>query len=760
MELAARLQREASATDERRMLVLAGDPARTRDRAVDAITGAGIEPSSVRYVGPASLPYGTISQASTDSLLGTTHDAVVLDCHRTCRPNALGRVVGTVDGGGLLIFLTPPLGTWPRRRDEFDDTLAPPPFEPGDVAGHFRQRLVRLLRAHRGIAIVDVDTGKVRSDGLTDPAPRRPRSAPAVPDESAFPEAAYRHCLTRDQVEALAALETLREPDNAVVLEADRGRGKSSVVGLAAASLARAGQDVLVTAPDYRNARELFARAEALLSSQGAVTGKAPAQRPRQLTTEQGQIRFVCPAEAVELPGDPDRVLVDEAATLPVGLLEDLLAAEGLVFATTTYGYEGTGRGFSVRFRDRLAESELAVTDVSLTEPIRYAAGDPVEVWSFRALALDARPPVDPLVSTVAPERVSYRELTPSDLLADEHLLGEAFGLLVTAHYRTEPDDLARLLDAPNVTTHALTVDGHVVSVALVAREGGLSARDRARTYEGGRIQGNMLPDVLTSQLRDEEAGAPVGARVLRIATHSAARSRGLGSRLLSELKTRCETDWLGVAFGATPELVSFWRQNGFAAVHLATSRNDRSGEHSVVMLDPLTESGVTLADRHTTWLLRRLPATLTDPLSGVDPDVVRAVCRAIDGQPTLDLTDFEWRHVAGIPFGAAIQDTAPRSVRRLVVRYLVDSGPATADPVDEPAPDSADTPCRLLDPQQERLLVTKSLQAQDWDVATRRCSYDSATDCRRAFGRAVEPLVERYGTDLARNELARHQHD
>jgi len=124
----------------------------------------------------------------------------------------------------------------------------------------------------------------------------------------------------------------------------------------------------------------------------------------------------------------------------------------------------------------------------------------------------------------------------PDELLADEALLREAFGLLVAAHYRTEPNDLARLLDAPNLAARALVAEGRVVAVALLAREGRLDAETRRRMYEGERVRGNMVPDVLTSQLRDETAAEPCGLRTVRIATHHALRGEGFGTRLLDEV--------------------------------------------------------------------------------------------------------------------------------------------------------------------------------------------------------------------------------
>jgi tRNA(Met) cytidine acetyltransferase len=323
----------------------------------------------------------------------------------------------------------------------------------------------------------------------------------------------------------------------------------------------------------------------------------------------------------------------------------------------------------------------------------------------------------------------------------------------VLAHYRTEPDDLARLLDAPNVSARALTCEGHVVSVALLAREGGLPADLRAHMYEGGRVRGNMVPDVLTSQLRDEAAGVPVGQRVLRIATHPAARSRGFGSRLLREIEREVgdDADWLGTGFGATPGLLRFWRANGFHTVHLSTSRNAASGEYSAVMLRPTSDAGRELADRHTRWFCRRAPSVLSDPLDDADPDVVREALRAVDatagdGTPVfpLDLDDLEWRHLVGLPHGGSVFDTAPRPLRRLTLRYLVDSVGSDGE--------------GSLSPREERLLVRKALQGESWGMVTDALGFDARSECMRALGGAVRPLLSRYGGPIVTDELDRFE--
>ncbi|MFC4246286.1 tRNA(Met) cytidine acetyltransferase TmcA [Natribaculum luteum] len=733
VEVATDLRREATRVDERRLLVLAGDREQGYEHVERILDALEVGITDTTLVGPEDrLRCEHVPGRNADRLLGTTREVVIVDGHEACRPNALGQVTGVVDGGGLLVVLAPPLEAWPDRRDAFDETLAVPPFDLADVTGNFRRRLVETLRAHRGIAIVDVDAGRLERDGLTDPAPRLAGSPIERPADRRFPAAAYDACYTADQVDALSALESLADADRVVVLEADRGRGKSSAIGLAAGCFAASGEDVLVTAPAFRNAAEVFARARELLETLEMSTDE-PADHV--LESDDGCIRFVEPAAAVEKAASADLVVVDEAAALPVRRLESLLAADRIAFATTIHGYEGAGRGFSVRFRDRLAESDHDVCEQTLAEPIRYAAGDPIEAWAFRALLLDARPPVDPLVTDAQPETVDYRRLEPDDLLADERLLRETFGLLVLAHYRTEPNDLARLLDAPNVDVRALVFDGHVVSVALLAREGNLSQETRATMYEGGRVRGNMLPDVLTSQLRDEKAGDPTGVRVMRIATHHAVRSRGLGSRLLECVREEfLETvDWLGTGFGATPGLLSFWRENGYGTVHISTTRNDTSGEYSALMLAPTSDAGSRLHDRHADWFARRFAAVSSDALDDLESDVARELLRSVDATPPLALTDHEWRVVAGAAYGPGLFDVDPGPFRRLVVRYLVDD------------PDEID-----LSAREERLLVLRALQGREWPAVADRLEYHSAGQCMRALGDALCPLVDRYGTDVA----------
>ncbi|ELZ34672.1 tRNA(Met) cytidine acetyltransferase TmcA [Halorubrum tebenquichense] len=772
------LRAEAERANERRVLALAGDRDRGIDAAYDAVEAAGIVSDDVSIVSTREgFRFEEHRPRHADELLGRTREAVILDCHEQFVPNALGRAVGAVDGGGLLILLTPALDDWPGIRDRFDDSLAVPPYRVDDVTGRFRERLASTLRTHPGVALGalgdDPDGDVLERDGLTGAGRgtdtgTRPTEAdgdaaagPSAPPDARFPAAAYAACRTDDQSRALRAFEALADPESAVVVESDRGRGKSSAAGLAAGALALGGDDVLVTAPGFRNAAEVFARARELIEGEadgerGGVdrddrTGDATDRDLR--TPAGGRVRFLPPAAAAEAAGEADTAVVDEAAALPVRLLEGFLDAPSVAFCTTVHGYEGAGRGFAVRFRERLLDSRFAVRDVRLDEPIRYARNDPVEAWASRALLLDARPAVDEAVADATVDDATYRALDPADLLADETLLGEAFGLLVAAHYRTEPNDLARLLDAPNLVARALVADGRVVAVALLAREGGLDAATRREMYEGERVRGNMVPDVLTSQLRDEAAAGPRGLRTVRIATHHALRDAGFGSRLLDEVHAEFgddgagdggdRVDYFSVGYGATPRLLRFWRRAGYRTAHLSTTRNDASGEHSAVMLRPVTAAGRDLLDRHAAAFRDRERDGLSDAHRDVDPDVVRGALRACAAPVAVDLTETEWRSVVGASVGPGMYDSAPGAFRDLALAALIEGG------------DAAD-----LDDREERLLVRKVLQGRPWESVADDLGFVSTSACRRALGDAAAPLVERYGTEFALAERERFTDD
>ena len=101
-------------------------------------------------------------------------------------------------------------------------------------------------------------------------------------------------------------------------------------------------------------------------------------------------LSYVSPDRVAQGDVLADLLLVDEAAAIPTPLLEAMLARHSrIVFATTEHGYEGTGRGFHLRFKKVLDEQTPDWQELHLVEPIRWSLSDPLEPLIFRLLGLN-----------------------------------------------------------------------------------------------------------------------------------------------------------------------------------------------------------------------------------------------------------------------------------------------------------------------------------------------------------------------------------
>lgn len=524
----------------------------------------------------ADAPAGwtTVAPRQARRQLGGECDLLVFDARAGFDADAFGALSGAVVGGGALLLLTPPPGDWP--------------------AGRFAARWLRLLLA----------------TGERPPATASPVAAP--PAEGSDPAA-----LTADQARAVAAVLRVarghrRRP---LVLTADRGRGKSAALGIAAARLLQQGATrVLVTAPRSAAAASLFGQVERLLG-----------------TRHPAGLAFVAPDALLRQPQPAELLLVDEAAALPVPLLEGLLRRHArIAFATTVHGYEGTGRGFAVRFRQVLDTLTPGWRELRLQAPVRWAPDDPLEAFSFAALLLDAAPAEATAVAGATPASCRFGALDRDALAADEPLLRELFGLLVLAHYQTRPSDLQRLLDDPAVTVWAARHASHLVAAAVVVQEGGLTPVLAQEVAAGRRRPaGHLLPQALALHEGCTAALPLRYARVMRIAVHPAAQRRGLGQTLLATLARESpRVDFLGTSFGATSELLRFWQGAGLLPVRVGVQRDAASGTHSVLLLRPLGAPAAQLFEALRARFLEQLPYRLADGLDDLEPALLAALAR------------------------------------------------------------------------------------------------------------------------------------
>ncbi len=723
------LIKDARASFHRRALVLSGGAEWARTRAAQGLTEAGL--AQVLWISDdAPLGATVLAPQKATQVLGQELDAVVFDIHSGCHVDALGAVAGAIRGGGVLILLTPPLDSLWQFDDPEHERITVAPYQRKDVSGRFLQRLARTIKHSPGVVLVspgeDADDG-CNIVGLDYQSPIH--EAPALTREGP--------CLTQDQSDAVAAVVKVvtghrRRP---VVLVSDRGRGKSAALGIAAAQLILDGkQHIIVTAPQLASVAGLFDHAQSLLP--GAIISRG------SIHAGSGVIEFVAPDDLVAQPRDACLVMVDEAAAIPVPMLEKLLEQYArIAFATTVHGYEGTGQGFAVRFNKVLSRKSPEWRRLLLETPIRWATNDPVEAFIFNALLLNASAVAEDKVSAATLEACEIEHFDRDTLAASESLLGELFGLLVLAHYRTRPFDLRVLLDGPNIDLYLMRYQGHVVGAALVAIEGGFDETMAAAIYENRRRpQGNLIPQTLSAHLGLEQAAGLRYARVMRVAIHPALQGRGLGSALLQSIATQLgpSVDCLGSSFGATADLLRFWGKAGFVPVRLGLTRDHTSGTHSVVMLLPLTPAGESLLLSARERFLNTLPHLLAEPLAELDAGLIAA----LSVRSSLELVRMDaqdWADLVAFGFGERGYEMSSPALWRLVVSALSD--PALAE---------------MLSDMKRNALIVKVLQRRSWLDTAAVLGLSGRAAVLDLLRNAVRILIAFYGDDWVMSEAER----
>ena len=689
----------ARSCNHRRALVLAGSRDWCLDTAERLLAATGL--SSVHWFSDRAPACVSSSQgAAALRLLGTELDALVFDAWSGFDPDAFGALSGSIKGGGLLLLLTPLFDQWPDYADPQNERITVAPYAADRLSGRFLQRLVKVLVCDRDVMIFQQGgIGKAVHTGTCHTVAEGQIEAP---------------CKTPDQQRAVEAVVKVatghrRRP---VVLTSDRGRGKSAAFGIAAAKLINSGREkILLTAPQPQSVEAVMDHAHRLLPARA------------------GAIRFVAPDELLRDPQQADLVLVDEAAAIPTPLLEALLKRYArIAFATTVHGYEGTGRGFALRFSrslDRYTNSWKALT---LTTPIRWAVNDPLERLVFRMLSLDANAAADDVFQGVQPHECDIECLDRGALLDDQQALSELFGLLIQAHYRTRPLDLRHLLDGPNLSIYVLRVRQHIAATALVAEEGGFDADTAQAIWEGKRRpHGHLLPEALAAYQGLADAPLLRCARIMRIAVHPVLQGRGLGGRLVSyitEQGRRAGYDYIGSSFGVTPALLGFWAKQGWVPARLSIQRGASSGAHSLLMLTHLSPRGEDLLLKAKGRFVAQFPYQLCDSLRGLDADLVCSLMKNA-GPSGIEPDEADLADVRAFACGQRLLEVSIGSVWRWVCHTLMSSSRASR-----------------LGEQELTLLVARVLQKHGWQECAQQIGVAGRAQAQAVLRTAVAKLI------------------
>ncbi|MBT9243689.1 GNAT family N-acetyltransferase [Vibrio splendidus] len=454
-----------------------------------------------------------------------------------------------------------------------------------------------------------------------------------------------------------------------LILTADRGRGKSSTLGIAAAQLLveRHGLDIIVTAPSVKAIEPVFSHAIQRLEVIEVVNAT-------HIRHQGGSLRFVAPDDLLKSKPDCDLLLVDEAAAIPIPMLKSMVGIyHRMVFSTTVHGYEGSGRGFGIKFESWLSVHRPGWKGFKLEQPIRWNNNDPLEAWLFDCFLLGNDASLSDSAiheldnfSDQTINQLNLVELSKADCLANPHKLQRCFSLLVDAHYQTSPNDLMQFLNNSTIRLYAAWKQDECFGCMLVTEEGGLDKDLIAQIQIGKRRpQGHLAPVLLANQLGCTESATSRCLRVMRIAVSTPHQGLGIGGWMLAKLSEQTsQADYLATSFGATSELISFWRDNDFVPVHIGHQRDQASGCHSVLMVKALNLNSQGWINKVQNHFERSYCFLVSGSLVSLETDMVRVLLP----KSVQTVSEFETQLVRNYVNGGNSYDAISFSVLNLIL--------------------------------------------------------------------------------------------
>ncbi|EIZ3555794.1 TPA: tRNA(Met) cytidine acetyltransferase [Escherichia coli] len=577
--LTAQMKREGI----RRLLVLSGEERWCFDHALklrDALPGDWL------WISPQPDAENHCSPSALQTLLGREFRHAVFDARQGFDAAAFAALSGTLKAGSWLVLLLPVWDEWENQPDA--DSLrwsdCPDPI----ATPHFVQHFKRVLTANND-AILWRQNQPFSLAHFTPRTDWHPATGAPQPE----------------QQQLLQQLLTM--PPGVAAVTAARGRGKSALAGQL---ISRIAGSAIVTAP-----------------------AKAATDVLAQFAGE--KFRFIAPDALLASDEQADWLVVDEAAAIPAPLLHQLVSRFPRTLLTTTVqGYEGTGRGFLLKFCARFPHLHR----FELQQPIRWAQGCPLEKMVSEALVFDdenfTHTPQGNIVIS-AFEQTLWRSEPETPL--------KVYQLLSGAHYRTSPLDLRRMMDAPGQHFLQAAGENEIAGALWLVDEGGLSQELSQAVWAGyRRPRGNLVAQSLAAHGSNPLAATLRGRRVSRIAVHPARQREGTGRQLIAgALQYIHDLDYLSVSFGYTEELWRFWQRCGFVLVRMGNHREASSGCYTAMALLPMSDAGKQLAEREH-YRLRRDAQALAQWNGEMLP---------VDPLNDAVLSDDDWLELAGFAF-------------------------------------------------------------------------------------------------------------
>ncbi|MBU3003313.1 tRNA(Met) cytidine acetyltransferase TmcA [Paraglaciecola arctica] len=558
-------QRQAKSC-HRQLLVITGQEQWTVDTANSLVDRNNIK--DILWVGDTESENDCISIKNYRSKLGHEYQWVILNCFSGFRANTAMALSGTIKANGLMIILCPELCQWPSYADPELINRISFGFNQKYTHSYFIQHLISSLKEDKTVALLS----KVGFSG----------SVSYVPNNT------WDNLFNEQQL----AVESIRKValghrNRPLVLTADRGRGKSSALGIAAADLIRSSaKTICITAPHINNIEQVFFHIKRLLPE---VT-----ESSNSVSYLSGSLTFKPIDVILEENSHIDLLLVDEASAMPIHLLCKLAKKfSRIVFSSTIHGYEGSGRGFEMRFLKQLSQLKPDYKRVEISQPIRWYKGDTLEQFWFNTLFHNTKHEAKIHDETNQP--IICRGISKQELIDDKDLLADLFRLLINAHYQTSQDDLQRMLDAPELQCFILTKGVTLLGVVQIIEEGGRFFGELADNIANcsRRVKGHLVAQSITSSYNMASFVLARQWRISRIAIEPEYQRKGYGKKLINFVEQQAiqhNIEFLTTSFGCNSDILRFWHSSEFVLTKLSSKPEISSGEHSGICIKALAD--------------------------------------------------------------------------------------------------------------------------------------------------------------------------
>lgn len=508
-----------------------------------------------------NLPFFSFSKAK--NLLGQEFTLIIYDAREGLNLDALAITSGTLHQNGLLILLFPQWENLTKWQDP--DSLRWSGENQPILTPHFLRYFQQKVRKY-SFPIYHTSFPPLK-------LPNNLKSAVNIAPKP-----------TTEQNEILRAINNATE--DILLVTAKRGRGKSALAGFWAKQLIQQHRYLLLTAPNKSavNILQQFAGTTLNFMPPDVLYSQIE-QNPEQFAQTY--------------------LLIDEAAMLPLTLLNAFTSAfQKVLCTTTTQSYEGTGRGFLLKFKANLHRT---FRHFELHQPLRWQANDKLEIFIDELLLLNAE---DKRLPQQDQQPILLQAYSQTELV-QQHKIAKFYGLLTLAHYRTSPLDLRRLFDAPKQHFYLAETPTQIIGGAWLVEEGKIQSEQLITDIARGlrRPRGNLVAQLLCFHGNLRQACRLSSLRISRIAIQPNYQQQSIGQKLISRISQQAQVDFLSVSFGYTEKLAAFWQKCGFIFVHLSEQKEASSGCYSLIGLKPLTTQGKQFCQQaqqqfqHNLWL-------------------------------------------------------------------------------------------------------------------------------------------------------------